>query len=35
MTHASWPGGMMAKSARPYSISSPSSMTTFIRPEMK
>jgi hypothetical protein len=32
MTHASWPGAMMAKSPGPYSICSPSSMTTFIRP---
>lgn len=29
------PGGMIAKSPSPYSSSSPLSMTTFIRPEMK
>src|SRR6266542_2506492 len=33
--HASWPGGMMLKSPGPNSICSPSSMTTFIRPDMK
>ena len=33
--HAACPGAMIAKSPGPYSISSPSSITTFIRPDTK